>query len=194
MDVLLSASHDFIMAEIPSKIKKISPYAFSGSRKLKMVKFSEDSELLSICKYAFFDSAIEKIQIPAKTKELGEHSFSNCFNFKMVEFSQKAELKIMDSEEFSNSTLRSIAISRSVASIGKRAFANSARLNAAEFFCDDLTLDLAWFDSCPNMNVVSFPSSSQIEILPNDIDIVSTNLSVFVCPKTIVKICSREIY
>ena len=71
-DVLIFVSRDVKNVIIPSSVKRIGSFAFDECQHLKSIEFSEDSELKSIDKLAFFHSTIESISIPEKVEELKE--------------------------------------------------------------------------------------------------------------------------
>lgn len=64
-DVLSFAERSIIVAFIPSFIKKIASYSFSGCRSLEKVFLDNDSQLNSIGKYAFYSSSINHLYIPS---------------------------------------------------------------------------------------------------------------------------------
>lgn len=186
-DVLILACHDFRRAVIPSLIRTISSYAFSGSRRLKTVEFSEGSELTTIRQCAFFDSAIETIFIPYHVKEICESSFSNCANLNRVEFADNSELAFIGREAFSETSIYSFKFPPLVRKIEKRALANCKKLTNVEFLGDNLTVDASLFENCERLVLVSFPNSTNIKVNTADLDLVSGEMSLFVSPNTILK-------
>ena len=79
-DSLVFVFRDLEYIKIPSFIKYIKPYAISDTLNLLKVEFSEDSELLSIGKNAFFSSSIENLQIPENVNNLqdGWCNYMDC--------------------------------------------------------------------------------------------------------------------
>lgn len=96
-DVLLlisSKTKEFI---VPPNIKHIRPYCFSNCKHLKTIKFSENSELLSIGKYAFSNTAIESLSLPSKLKEISDLWSENALNLMNVSLSSaNSNLALID--------------------------------------------------------------------------------------------------
>ena len=71
-DTLIFAARNIKKAIIPSFIKHISSYSFSGCKFLSKISISENSELISIEKSAFSNSSLQEIFIPKSVKVLEE--------------------------------------------------------------------------------------------------------------------------
>lgn len=74
-DTLVFACRDITEASIPSNIRYIGPYSFHQCSKLKTVQINNDSQLISIGKYAFSESSITSIFIPPLVEKLDECCF-----------------------------------------------------------------------------------------------------------------------
>lgn len=116
-DKILFARRDIEVAVIPSFIKKICHSAFCECKKLRMIVFSENSELESIGNFAFADSALVKLTLPFHVKELGENAFNNCGKLKNLYFQENSELKTICEYAFSNSSIESLSIPSAVEEI-----------------------------------------------------------------------------
>ena len=82
-DTLVFAIRDIDEIIIPSFIKFISPYCFSCCKKLKNIKFTNDSQLKSIGNYAFADSSIKNVCIPDTVEFFGKGWYKNALNLKV---------------------------------------------------------------------------------------------------------------
>lgn len=118
---------------IPSSIREIERYAFEGCKKLKSVQFSDDSELLYINNYAFFESSISDINIPPHVKQIGAYAFNSCKKLKSVNFSENSELRLIDSYSFSSTPITEVSIPPYVQQIGAYAFSNCQLLKTLTF-------------------------------------------------------------
>ena len=71
-DEIVFASKNIVDAVIPSSIKQIGESSFNKCSRLKIIKFSKNSELESIESHAFCMTSIKNILIPRKVKKIGE--------------------------------------------------------------------------------------------------------------------------
>lgn len=60
-DTLYYVKHDTVNITIPSFVRHISSYCFSGCKKLDTIEFSEDSKLVSIDDCSFYGSSILRL-------------------------------------------------------------------------------------------------------------------------------------
>lgn len=132
-ETLIFASPLIKSVSIPSCVREIERYAFEGCKKLKTVQFPDDSNLLYINSYAFFESSITEIIIPPHVKQIGAYAFNNCKKLKNVKFSENSELRLIDSYSFSSTLITSIQIPSNVQQIGSYAFNNCQSLQSLTF-------------------------------------------------------------
>lgn len=71
-DILVFVRRDIEEIKIPSFIKHIDPYAFDGCSKLQSIKFSKESELLSLGKCSLAGTHLSNINIPPKFNNFEE--------------------------------------------------------------------------------------------------------------------------
>ena len=81
---------------IPDKTKKICLRAFFSCAQLRIVNFSENSELQSIEEEAFASTSIESFYIPRHVKSIGAKAFSTCFKLQIIEIDENSELQDFD--------------------------------------------------------------------------------------------------
>ncbi|KAK8834053.1 hypothetical protein M9Y10_031526 [Tritrichomonas musculus] len=117
-DEILFGCRDIRNAFIPSYIKRICYGSFHACHNLRVVAFSEDSELISIGKYAFSNSAINNISIPKSVKCIESFAFYSCYNLHNIELFDDSELTLFDEYTFAHSTLNRIFIPRKLTRIG----------------------------------------------------------------------------
>lgn len=98
-DVLLLARKNIKEVFVPSFIKVISSYAFSDNITEK-IEFSNDSELISIEKFAFAGSFIKSILIPSHVYKIRKSAFINT-KLLNVKFSKKSNLEKIGRRAFS---------------------------------------------------------------------------------------------
>ena len=141
---------------IPAGVATISDYAFYMCTKLTDVTFAEGSQLTSIGKYAFVQTAITGIQlpenletintsafsrtkltsihIPASVKELGDSVFSSCSQLSQVTFAKDSTLESIGVSTFYDmDALTEIELPASLKTIAKNAFLNSSNLASITF-------------------------------------------------------------
>ena len=187
-DVLTFASRDIEKVVIPSFIRKIGSFSFSRCLNLKMVDFSENSELLSIDERAFSGSSLKKILIPNHVAKIGDFAFCGCNNLQTVLFPDNSELSLINEGTFSWSSLKRIIIPRNVNKICNAAFISCKMLESIEFLGDDLYIGQKCFDNCQNLIVVSLPNAKSISISILAISSLTKNFTLFINAGT--KMCS----
>lgn len=143
-DVLKFAFHDIENAKIPSFIKRIYKSAFAECNKLECIEFKNDSNLISIDKYAFFHSSLKKIVIPASTVLIGEKAFYQCKNLCLIEFMPNSNLETIENDAFNDTKIEKIQLPEKVHSL-KKGWCNgmkqlkyiSVSTNNKYFSCND---------------------------------------------------------
>lgn len=100
--------------EIPSTVKKINDFAFSGCKNLKSVKMSK---MDSIGQLAFANcSSLKEISVNAKT--VGDEAFLRCSKLSKVTFGDNVrEIKFWALQECNN--LKTITIGKNVTKLGQ---------------------------------------------------------------------------
>lgn len=131
-DSLLFARRNIKTAIIPKFVKRISADAFSECSNLKLVLFSDQSELKTIGNSAFSNTAIEFISIPQRVIQIEKFAFYDCEKLKKIKFSENSILRSFDDYAFCNSLLESIVIPSSVSHIGDFVFSNCNQLKIVE--------------------------------------------------------------
>lgn len=99
--------HEFLVTEI-------SEGSFEGSKSLKIVFFSPDTEVRVIGKNSFASSTIKRIIIPSTVDKICENAFFNCERLEKVSFPKNPQLKIISANSFSSTAIESIAIPSNV--------------------------------------------------------------------------------
>ncbi|KAK8835695.1 hypothetical protein M9Y10_042292 [Tritrichomonas musculus] len=128
-DLLLFARRDIETANIPSFIKRISPYAFNYCTQLQTVEFSENSSLQIIDDNAFSMSSLQKVDIPSNVAEIGQYSFNDCDSIEKVEFSIHSKLRTIHDFAFMDSSLKIITLPSSVCDFKKSWCKGASNLN-----------------------------------------------------------------
>lgn len=140
-DILLYCKYDVEKVVIPSYVKYIGCYSFLSCYKLKTVDFGEDSELISIGKYAFANTPIERISFPNKLQKIGKRAF--CFDFGLkISNSNDEFVNDLFDEFFCKSHLNYIYIPKSVKYISNEAFKNCSKLKKFDLENEDSQLQV----------------------------------------------------
>lgn len=100
-------------------ITTVAEKSFLFNLSIKSVYFSEDSEVETIEKEAFYGSSLENIFIPPNVTTIGELAFSSCESLQSVSFSTESKLRIIERELFKDSSIRSLYIPRDVKKFNK---------------------------------------------------------------------------
>lgn len=121
---------------IPASVTMIGGAAFAGCSNLSSVVFAKDSELRTIGKYAFYETALESVVIPASVTAIRKAAFRYCYNLSSVIFAGNQKLKEIGEWAFCETSLESVVIPASVTTIGKAAFTECKRLSSVTFTGD----------------------------------------------------------
>ena len=132
-DVLFFAVRNIQKLIVPSFIKYISPYAFDECKMLKIIEFSEDSELLSIDKFSFSYSEIQSIVIPKNVIEIGKFAFFCCHYLAKIEFEDDSQLMSIYKNAFAYTQIEQISIPSHTKKIGDFALNHCLNLKNVEF-------------------------------------------------------------
>ena len=120
---------------VPSGIKAVGDYQFSGCRNITSVKLHSAVKTIGEC--AFSDcAALSSVTIASGTEEIGYGAFSNC------------------------DSIASITIPKSVKTIGSYAFSGCDGLSGALSITDGIeNIGSAAFEGCTSITSVSIPKS-----------------------------------
>ncbi|KAK8895682.1 hypothetical protein M9Y10_013566 [Tritrichomonas musculus] len=163
-DILYFASRDIKEISIPSNIKIISSYAFSGCKNLTKVEISPNSDLEIIESYAFSYTNITEIFIPPKVLIICEYVFYSCENLNKVEIPPNSNLQTIELNAFSFAPIKEIFIPSKVSKISESSFYFCKNLQIVEI-SEESELDsflLSAFSHCPEV-IIMIPSSFKID-------------------------------
>lgn len=91
---------------VSASIKEIGCNAFYNCSQLESVVFEENSQLETICAYAFSNcTSLKMITIPANVKEIESFAFYNCYNLEKVTFEENLQLTTISGYAFYNCKL-----------------------------------------------------------------------------------------
>lgn len=135
-----------------TSVTKVGSHAFYGCTNLQELYLSDALEILDA--YAFYGTAIHRLEIPDSVTTLGERAFGRCYNLTNVSFGGSIEeigefafreciflsnivlpdslKKISDYAFYGCTGIRSVTFGNSVEYIGKYAFANAERLSVLD--------------------------------------------------------------
>lgn len=116
---------------IPDSVTEIGWDAFKngGGAETKQlmggISISNNSQLKTIGKNAFFNDAMPEFNLPDATTTIGQNAFGDCANMKKFKIGRNSKLKIIGDTAFQDcAELDYILIPQSVDSIGSSAFLN----------------------------------------------------------------------
>lgn len=112
--------------EIPSSVTVVEDYAFAGCTSLVWVEFCGQSQVRSIGKRAFAETALEEFAVPPRCAALAELAFWKCAQ--LVRVKLNSGLKTIGQECFAGCGLAGLVVPNSVLEIGARAFGNCREL------------------------------------------------------------------
>ena len=118
--------------KIPSSVKKIGEYAFSGCESLASVELSEGLETIEADAFAGYKK-LTAIKIPASVKEIQKNAFYNCSELNSVTFAPNSSLTTIGEQAFESNGLTSIEIPATVTQIGSSAFYSCGSLESVTF-------------------------------------------------------------
>lgn len=167
-DVLVFSIRNIVTETVPDFIEIIGPFAFERCEELKTIKFSEDSCLKIIEKYAFLNSSIEKFSLPIHVTRICQSAFLGCLMLETID----SKLRIIEKYAFYDSSIEKITIPKNVIEL-KEGWCGSNEKNK-NFICMNNNIILR--KSLPekeNYNVIvcSICSIDNVSI-PNFIEII----------------------
>ena len=112
-------------------ITSILHWAFQFSE-IKTVKFSADSEIITIDRLAFSESSIESFTIPPHLKQIKEFAFVFCKQLRSIEIPPNSELETIENDAFSGTAIERFTISPHLTKISKSIFCNCQNLRTIE--------------------------------------------------------------
>lgn len=180
-DILLFARRDIDEKElfIPEFITRIAPFSFSFCKRLKSIKFPQNSMLTSIDEYAFGKSSIKAIEIPSNVTKIDVDAFIDCFNLEFIEFSTNSQLQTIERRAFINTKVKKIIVPQNVEYIADNVFYQSVWLKSAEFLSTELKIGSGCFMAAMKMEVMSFPNLNKITIGKDAFYELSENFILF---------------
>lgn len=110
-------------------IKSLNRDSFS-LKNIKLLKFSDDSDVEMIDEDAFNGSIIQDIEFPKSLKIISDSSFISC-NLQQIDLSN-TQIKIIGEKAFYHSNLANIKLPKSIKQIQNEAFLECKNLNSIE--------------------------------------------------------------
>lgn len=215
-DILSFCVRDIKDITIPSFIKKIEPDAFHKCNRIKNVKFTSDSELKIIDKYAFNCSSIISINIPCQLEIIGEYAFDNCSDLRYVEIPYNSNLQEIKKFAFNHTSIEKINIPIHLKVIEEYAFYGCRCLKNADIKVDSelqviekfafensviesITIPIhmkrisqGTFNICRKLQYVKIPNDSELEVI-EDVAFFMTSLENINIPPNL-KIIEKEAF
>ncbi|KAL1499248.1 hypothetical protein AB1Y20_013752 [Prymnesium parvum] len=150
-------------ATLPSSLRAIGEYSFSGCSKLGRVTFAtpsglavNDADTFSRC------AALSTVAIPSMVKAIHTHAFAMCTRLVSVYMATDGALAWIGIRAFSEcAALRTVAFPPSLASIGPRAFYACRRLCDVTFAEPSSLAAISEyaFEECDALEAVTLPAS-----------------------------------
>ena len=162
-DILLFARRDIKDVVIPSFIESIGPYAFENCKKIRTIKFTSDSKLTKIGKYAFIHSKIESISFPSSLTQIGKKAFYQCKQLQKIEIPNDSNL-LSFNDAFSETAIINFSIPLHLTQIDDNAF-----------------------HSCYQLQRVQIPEYSELQIIKEKAFSFSSIESIFI-PSSVLKL------
>jgi len=135
--------------EIPSSVKTIGDYAFSGCGKISEVAFPE--ELTQIGKAAFKECrSLGRVNLPCGVVTLKEDTFSYCSRMTYIALHQRL-IEIGDSTFYFCRKLTDLVLPERLEKIGKNAFYGCVSLGKVKLPSCLNSLEESAFESCKNL-------------------------------------------
>ncbi len=158
---------------MPSEVKNIESWAFSGTVNLKNVTLS--SSLVTIGGYSFSNcTSLESVTIPDTLRIIDYGAFSGTTNLKSITLPSK--LTDISYGAFSESGLESVTIPASVSLVAASAFIDCTSLKKAVFEADSYTaVGPMVFSGCYSLE--------KVEILSSGVTLDNDSLSVITDPE-----------
>lgn len=162
--VFADFAHTFTIKNIviPSSVKTIAEYAFSGIYSLENIDFSNATSLIDIYNYAFRDDInLKNLSLPENLEKIGSSAFDSCSSLENITFNEK--LYSIDTYAFrKNTSLKEVILPESLTHlyghafrectsmtylympenltyIGASAFYGTTALDVLDYACIDLT-------------------------------------------------------
>jgi len=138
---------------LPSSIRVIGEYAFSGCNKLAKVNFPEG--LTQIGDYAFEDTALTGITLPSSLRVLGNGAFSGCS--KLTKTNIPAKITEISARAFANTAITSVTLPSSLKVIWDEAFAGT-KITSITLPASIKNIGNYAFYECKSLSKVNIPS------------------------------------
>lgn len=130
---------------------------FKGRGSLKSITLP--SNLVSIPRYAFYDSGITEITLPASVQTIGAFSFYRTTSLQTFSVEEGSELNRIDEYAFQRSSLTSITFSKKLRSIGQYAFSSCLGLESVVLPESMNSIENYAFNGCTNLKFINFPEN-----------------------------------
>lgn len=185
---------------LPSTLKVIGSYAFSGNKNLKSISLPEG--LTDIHKNAFSGcEALAEVNLPASLKKIGQGVFRDCASLETVHFADDMskffgkcvindwEENLLSDEVFRNcKTLKSINLPTEIRIIGQKVFENCSSLNQIKLPDSLEEIEAEAFSCCTSIESITITEG--LRVIKSDA-LPRSKLSMF--GKTTSCLCSLQV-
>lgn len=204
---------------IPNSIKVIDTQAFNYCDYLKNIVYEENSGLIYISDYAFYNcKIIENINIPASVEEIGYRAFSTCpsianltvdegnnyycsENGAIYSKDMKMLVAVAPASYISNdiipggeASMSSLIIPEGIEVIGAGAFADCYNLDSVVIPDSVKKIEKAAFINCDNLKNIIIGESSELEIIGEGAFRDCSSLEKITIPKNVKSIGRYAFY
>ena len=152
---------------IPSSVKEIGKRAFYECKAMMTVTIPNDSELTSICDYAFYNcESLKKMTLPATATSIGSYAFSDCVALTSINLPEG--MTTVNAYTFSGTTsLASITLPSTLTTIYYGAFYGSG-IEKIVIPSSEIRISYECsssykgsFESCEKLTTVTFPAECE---------------------------------
>ena len=156
---------------IPKTVEYIGEYAFADCSNLATLTFDDESSLLEIGAYAFYNTAITEVAFPESLEYIGDYAFAGLATLTTIDFGTDSNLTEIGNDAFNGVGITELVLPKSIEIINREAFCDCDSLISisVEENSNLRSLNYQAFTSCDALTTIDLSNASELKDMDDQV-------------------------
>ena len=156
---------------IPKSVEYIGEHAFENCRNLATLTFDDESSLLEIGAYAFYNTVITEVVFPESLEYIGDYAFAGLETLTTIDFVTDSNLTEIGAYAFNGVGITELVLPKSLEIINREAFCDCDSLISisVEENSNLRSLNYKAFTSCDALTTIDLSNASELKDIDDQV-------------------------